>query len=131
MGKINIFTVLTVLIVQGIVGYLWYGPHLFGDVMTGHAIDVFKTDITSLVLMVLTAYGLTHVLDGLITSNGVKDVNGGIKLGLTVGSFMLGFPAIMLLNLLGFGTNMLLVIFGYLVIVTIMTTMVIIKLKKV
>ncbi len=130
MGKINIFTVITVAIVQGLVGYFWYGPHLFGDMMTGHAVDFLKTDIVSLVLLVLTSYGLTHVLDDLVTSAGIKDMTGGVKLGLTIGGFMVGLPAIMLLNLLGFGVNMLLVILGHLVVSTILSTLVIIKLKK-
>jgi hypothetical protein len=132
MGKTNIFTVITVAIVLGIAGYVWYGPHLFGDVMStgGHKIDFLKTDVTSVVLMILAAFGLTHVLESHVTASGVKDIHGSVKLGLSLGTFMLGLPAIMLLNILGFGTDMLLVVFGYLVVSTILTTIVIVKLKR-
>jgi hypothetical protein len=133
MGKTNIFTVITVAIVLGIAGYVWYGPHLFGDVVTtaGHKMDFLKTDVASIVLMLLAAFGLTHVLEKHVETHGIKDINGSIKLGLSLGTYMLGLPAIMLLNILGFGTNMLLVVFGYLVVATILTTIVIVKLKKV
>jgi hypothetical protein len=58
MGKTNIFTVLTVTVLQLLVGYLWYSSHFFGDVMTtgGHSIDYLKTDVLSLVLLVLSSY---------------------------------------------------------------------------
>lgn len=132
MGKTNIFTVITVAIVLGIAGYIWYGPHLFGDVMVkgGHSIDFLKTDVMSILLLILAAFGLTHVLDSHVDKEGIKDIHGSIKLGLPLGTFMLGLPVIMLLNLLGFGTNVLLVVFGYLVVATILATFVIAKLKK-
>lgn len=130
MGKTNIFTVITVAIVLGIAGYVWFGPHLFGDVMKtgGHSVDFLKTDVMSIILLILASYGLTHVLEKHI--GGVKDTHDGIKLGLNLGTFMLGLPAIMLLNLLGYSTNVLLVIFGYLVVGTILSTLTIVKLKK-
>jgi hypothetical protein len=131
MGKLNIISLLVVVVAQVLTGYLWFGPHLFGDVMTGHTVDFLRTDVLSVILLLLTAYGLTHVLDAHISNEGVKDVNGGIKLGLTVGSYFLGFPVIMLLNIFGgFSISALLATFGYLVILTTITTIVLIKVKK-
>jgi cytochrome c oxidase assembly factor CtaG len=132
MGKTSIFTVITAVVVQFIVGYLWYGPHLFGDVVTtgsGHAIDFLKLDGISLLLVLLSGYGLTHVLGMINKLTGTKDMSGGLKTGLTVGAFAIGFPVVMLLNIIGFGKVALLVIFMYLVLITIVTNMVVIKLK--
>ena len=131
MGKVNIFTLLTTIVVQFVVGFLWFGPHLFGDVITaggGHSIDFLHMDVLSLLLIVLTSYGLTHILDGRIT--GVKDIGGAMKTGLTVGSFAIGLPIVMLLNLMGFSHIVLLVVFTYYVLITILTTIVVLKLKK-
>jgi hypothetical protein len=131
MGKTSLFTVITAVIVQFIVGYLWYGPHLFGSVMgtAGHTIDFLKMDVVSLLLIVLSGYGLTHVLGTLDKLTGTKDVGGGLKLGLTVGAFAIGFPVIMLMNLMGYDKIVLLVTFTYLVLITILTNIVVIKLK--
>ena len=132
MGKTSIFTVITAVIVQFIVGYVWYGPHLFGDVITaggGHAVDFLKLDVLSLVLILLSGYGLTHVLGILDKLTGTKDMSGGLKLGLTVGAFAIGFPIMMLMNLMGFSHVVLLVTFTYLVLITILTNLVVIKLK--
>ena len=78
MGKTNIFTVLTVTVLQILVGYFWYSPHFFGDVMTtgGHAVDYLKTDVLSLVLIVASSYGLVHIIDTLVKVTGTKDVGG-------------------------------------------------------
>lgn len=133
MGKVNVLTVLMTVIVQLVVGYVWYGSYLFGDVITtggGHAIDFLQTDVTSLLLLVLSSFGLTHILDGLVTTHDTKDVSGGIKLGMTFGIFGLGLPIITLLNLMGIGKIVLLVIFMHLVILSILTTLVVIKTKK-
>jgi hypothetical protein len=132
MGKINVFTVLIAAVVQLMVGYLWYGPHLFGDVVTngGHAIDFLKTDGFSLLLIVLSSYGLTTILDMLVTTTGSKDIGDGVKLGLTFGILAIGFPMVMMLNLLGYSKIALLTIFGHMVVTTILTTLVVIKLKK-
>jgi hypothetical protein len=131
MGKINVFTLLTAVVVQFVVGYLWFGSHLFGDVMSagGHGIDFLKLDVVSLLLMILSGYGLTHVLGMLIKTVGVKDTGGLMKLGLTVGGFGIGLPVVMLLNLMGFGKIVLLVIFTYLVLISILTSIVIVKTK--
>jgi hypothetical protein len=133
MGKINLFTLLMTIVVQFVVGYLWYSSYLFGDVLTssGHMVNFLKLDVISLLLIILSSYGLTHVMDHLVSLTHTKDVGGGLKLGLTVGSFALGLPVVMLLNLMGFGNITLLVIFTHLVIVTILTTIVVLKLKKV
>jgi hypothetical protein len=132
MSKINIFTLLAAVVVQFVVGYLWYGPHLFGDVMTtgGHGIDFLKLDIISVLLIVLGSYGLTSILDTMTGLTHTKDIGGMLKLGLTVGVFGIGLPITMLLNLLGFGKIVLLVIFTYIVLVTILTGLVVLKLKK-
>ncbi|MGE3622900.1 MAG: hypothetical protein AB7H77_03350 [Bdellovibrionales bacterium] len=132
MGKTSIFTVITAVVVQFIVGYLWYGPHLFGDVITaggGHAVNFLKLDVLSLILIVLSGYGLTHILGTLDKLTATKDTSGGIKLGLTVGAFAIGFPVVMLMNLMGFTHVMLLVTFVYIVLITILTNLVVIKLK--
>lgn len=131
MGKLNVFTILTAVVVQFIVGYLWYGPHLFGSVISagGHTIDFLKMDTISLLLIILSGFGLTHVLGMLDKLTGTKDMSGGLKLGLTVGVFAIGFPVVMLLNLMGYGAVSLLVIFTYLVLITILTNLVVIKLK--
>src|ERR1700722_18472383 len=132
MGKTSIFTVITAVIVQFIVGYLWSGPHLFGDVITaggGHAIDFLKLDVLSLILILLSGYGLTHVLSTLDKLTGTKDMSGGLKLGLTIGAFAIGFPTMMLMNLMGFNHVVLLVTFTYIVLITILTNLVVIKLK--
>ena len=133
MGKTNLFTVLATVITQFVVGYLWYGSYLFGDVLTSggvHGMDFLKLDIISLLLIVLSSYGLTHVLGLLVKTTGTKDIGGGLKLGLTIGSFGIGFPIIMLLNLMGLSKIVLLVIFTHLVLVTILTSVIVIKLKK-
>jgi hypothetical protein len=132
MGKLNIFTLLVAIVVQFVVGYLWYSSYLFGDVLTatGHTINFLKMDVISLLLIILSSYGLTHVMDMIVSLTHTKDVGGGLKVGLTVGSFALGFPVIMLLDLMGLGKVSLLVIFTHLVLVTILTTIVVIKLKK-
>ena len=88
-----------------------------------------KMDGLSLLLILLSGYGLTHVLTALDKLTGTKDVNGGIKLGLTVGAFAIGFPIMMLMNLMGFTHVVLLVTFVYVVLVTILTNIVVIKLK--
>ncbi len=130
MGKINIFTLLTTVIVQFVVGYVWYGTHLFGDVMTagGHGIDFLKTDIVSLALIVLTSYGLTHVLGKVLT--GVKDIGGALKSGMTFGTLAIGLPIVMLLNLMGLSHIVLLVVFTYIVLITSLTSIVVIKFGK-
>jgi len=132
MSKINVFTLLTAVVVQFVVGYLWYGPHLFGDVMTtgGHGIDFLKLDMISLLFVVLGSYGLTYLLDTMTTLTHTKDMGGVLKLGLLVGVFGIGLPMVMLLNLLGFGKIVLLVIFTHIVLVTILTGLVVLKLKK-
>ena len=132
MTKINIFTLLTAVVVQFVVGYLWYGPHLFGDVVasSGHGIDFLKLDIVSLLLIVLGSYGLTSILDSIINLTHTKDMNGVIKTGVMVGVFGIGLPMIMLLNLLGLSHVALLVIFTHIVLVTILTGVVVLKLKK-
>ncbi len=133
MSKVNGLTVLMTIVVQLIIGYLWYGSYLFGDIIKtggGHAIDFLQTDVTSLLLLVLSSFGLTHILDGVVKHNGVKDINDGIKTGLTFGIFGLGLPLLMLLNLMGVAKVAMLVIFMHLVLVSILTTLVIIKTKK-
>ncbi len=72
----------------------------------------------------------THVLDTVTTLTHAKDVGGGLKTGLTVGAFAIGFPTVMLLNLLGFGHVALLVVFTHIVLITILTSIIVIKLKK-
>jgi hypothetical protein len=131
MGKINIFTLLTAVVVQFVVGYLWFGTHLFGDVMTagGHGVDFLKLDIVSLLLLILSGYGLTNILGTLIKTMGAKDIGGIFKVGLTVGGFAIGLPVVMLLNLMGFGKIMLLVIFTYLVLISVLTGIVVVKTK--
>ncbi|HEU0118631.1 MAG TPA: hypothetical protein VFR09_08365 [Alphaproteobacteria bacterium] len=129
MGKINLFTLLTAVVVQLVVGYLWFGSHLFGGVMAtagGHGIDFLQTDIISLLFVVLSSYGITHML-GLAGT--VKDTGTALKNGLTVGGFVIGFPIVMLLNLMGISHIALLVIFTYLVVVTTVTSIVTLKIK--
>jgi hypothetical protein len=131
MGKTNIFTLLTVTVLQVLVGYLWYSPHFFGDVMTSvGGVDYLKTDVMSLILIIMSSYGLVHIFEGLIKSTGTRDIGGGIKLGLTVGTFAIGLPIVTLLNLMGFGKIVLLVVFSHMVLIGILTSLVIIKLKK-
>ena len=133
MGKINLFTLLTTVIMQFVIGYLWYGSYLFGDVLTaggGHGIDFLKLDVVSLLLLVLGSYGLTHVLEMLIKTTGTKDVGGGVKNGLTLGVFGIGLPVLMLLNLMGIGKVVMLVIFTHVVLVSILTGIIVTKLKK-
>ena len=130
MGKINVFTLLTTVIMQFVVGYLWYGSFMFGDVMTtsGHTVDFLKLDVVSLLLLVLGSYGLIHVLETLQVHG--KDVTGGLKTGLTLGVFGIGFPVVMLLNLMGLSKIVLLVVFTHLVVVSILTSIIVVKLKK-
>jgi hypothetical protein len=132
MSKVNIFTLLTAMVLQLVVGYLWYSPHLFGDVMTtgGHSIDFLKLDIISMLLLVLGTYGLTSIMDTLEGLTHTKDMGGVLKLGVLVGVFGIGLPIIMLLNLLGFGKILLLVIFTHIVLITILTGVVVLKLKN-
>jgi len=133
MGKTNLFTVLTTVIIQIVIGYLWYGSYMFGDVMTSagvHGVDFLKLDVISILLLVLSSYGLTHVLGDLVKTTATKDVGGGLKIGLTVGAFAIGFPIVMLLNLMGLSKIVLLVVFTHLVLITMLTTIVVIKLKK-
>jgi hypothetical protein len=133
MGKFNVFTVLTMVVVQFVVGYVWYGSHLFGDVMAsaGHSIDFVKLDVVSLLLLILSSYGLTHVMDLLVKTTGTKDIGGGLRLGLTIGAFGIGFPIVMLLNLMGLSKIVLLVVFTHIVLITILASIIVIKLKKV
>ncbi len=134
MGKTNIFTVLAVTILQILVGYLWYSPHFFGDVVTttsGGVVDYLKTDVMSLMLIIVSSYGLTHIFDLLIKVTGTKDVGGGIKLGLTVGTFAIGLPVVTLLNILGFGKIVLLVVFSHILLLSILISVVMLKLKKI
>jgi hypothetical protein len=132
MGKINIFTLLTMAVVQFVVGYLWFGSYLFGDVVTigGHGINFVKLDVISILLLILSSYGLTHIMDKLTSLTHTKNVSGGLKLGLTVGAFGIGFTVMMLLGLMGMGKVSLLVIFTYLVLITILTGIVVVKLRK-
>ena len=84
--KINVFSLLTTIVVQFVVGYLWYGVHMFGGVdIGGHTIDFLKMDVLSILLIVLTSYGLTHILETLVKTTGTKDIGGAAKLGLTFG----------------------------------------------
>ena len=133
MGKTNLFTVLTVTVLQILVGYLWYSTHFFGDVMvtSGHTVDYLKTDVLSLLLIVFSSYGLTHIFDMLVKSTGTKDIGGAVKLGLTVGTFAIGLPVLTLLNIMGFGKIVLLVVLIHMIVVSILTSLVIIKLKKI
>jgi hypothetical protein len=134
MGKTNIFTVLTTVAVQFVVGYLWYGHYLFGDVITTgglHAIDFLKLDIISVLLIILSSYGLTYVIDMLVKLTGAKDLGGGLKVGLTLGVFGIGFPVLMLLDLMGFGKVLLLVVFTHMVLISILTSIIVVKMKKI
>lgn len=130
MGKINLFTLLTAVVVQLVVGYIWFGTHLFGDVVmtSGHGIDFLQTDLISLLLVVMSSYGLTHILD---VTGGVKDTGGALKTGLTIGGFAIGFPIVMLLNLMGMSHVTLLVVFTYIVVITTLTSIITLKLKKI
>jgi hypothetical protein len=133
MSKVNWLTVLMTIVVQFIVGYVWYGSTLFGDVITsggGHAINFLQTDVTSLLLLVLSSFGLTHILGEMVDTHDIRDMGDGIKRGLTFGVFGLGLPVLMLLNLMGVGKIVMLIIFVHLIIVSILTTLVIIKTKK-
>ena len=105
---------------------------MFGDVVTigGHGIDFLKLDVVSLLLIVLSSYGLTTVLGTLTKMTGTKNVQGCIKLGLTFGGFAIGLPVVMLLNFAGLSHIMLLVIFTYLVLITMLTSIVVIKTKS-
>ncbi len=127
--KINVFTLLSTIVVQFVVGYLWYGVHMFGGVVAvgDHAIDYMKFDVLSLLLIVLSSYGLTYILDMM---NGAKDIGGAVKRGLNLGVFGIGLPIVMLLNLMGIGHVALLVIFTHIVLVTIFTSIIVLKLKK-
>lgn len=131
MGKINMYTLLTAVLVQLVFGYLWYS-HLFSDVVTvgGHGINFLKLDVMSILLVIFGSYGLTSILGMLDKLSGIKDVGGGIKVGMMVGTFAIGLPIVMMLNLMGFGKVVLLVVFTHLVLVSILTNIVIIKLKK-
>jgi hypothetical protein len=130
MGKINLFTLLSAIVVQFVVGYLWYGTHLFGSIMTaggGHGIDFLKLDVISLLLVIFSTYGLTYILDTLLTK--IKDVGSALKTGLTVGTFAVGLPITMLLSLMGTSNIVLLVVFTHIVLVTMLTSIVIVKLR--
>jgi hypothetical protein len=134
MGKTNIFTVLAVTILQILVGYLWYSPHFFGDVVTttgGGVVDFLKTDVMSLMLIIVSSYGLTHIFDLLIKVTGTKDIGGGMKLGVTVGTFAIGLPVVTLLNILGFGKIVLLVVFSHILLLSILISVVMLKLKRI
>jgi hypothetical protein len=131
--KLSLSTIVTAVIMQIIVGYFWYGPHLFGDVITGtggKAIDFIKMDTLSLVLIVLGSYGLTYILDTLTKLTKTKDTKGSVKLGLTFGVFAIGLPVTMLLHLMGYGTMALVAVFLHLVTISILTNTLIVKLKK-
>lgn len=133
MGKTNIFTVLTTVILQIVIGYLWYGSYMFGDVMTTagiHGVDFLKLDVISILLLVLSSYGLTYVLGDLVKTVGSKDVGGGLKVGFTLGTLGIGFPIVMLLNLMGLSKIVLLVVFTHIVLITMLTTVVVMKFKK-
>lgn len=132
MSKINVFTLLTAVVVQFVVGYLWYGPHLFGDVMStgGHGIDFLKLDVISLLLVILGSYGLTSIIDSFINLTHTKDMGGIMKLGMMIGVFGIGLPITMLLSLLGFTKVVLLIVFTHIVLVTVLTGVVVLKLKK-
>lgn len=133
MGKVNIITVLTVIALQLVTGYVWYGSTLFGDTLAssgGPAISVLKTDVLSLILAILAGYGLTFITELLVKTTGVKDIGEGLKLGLKIGFFGLGLPTIMLLNLLGFGKVTLLVVFGHLVLTGLLSGAVVTHFKK-
>jgi hypothetical protein len=58
-------------------------------------------------------------------------IGGGLKLGLTVGTFAIGLPMLTLLNLMGFDKVMLLVVFCHTVLMSILVSLIIIKLKKI
>lgn len=133
MGKTKIFTVLTSSVLFFLVGYLWYSSYLFGDVVntSGLTVDFLKLDVVTLLLIVLSGYGLSHVFDHLVKLTGTKDVGGALKLGLTFGGFGIGLPVVTLLTLMGFGKVMLLVVFTHLVLISVLTSLVVIKLKKV
>lgn len=133
MGKINSVTVLVIAVMQFVLGYLWYGPHLFGDIVTAsgvHMVDFSKIDVTSLFLTLMSSYGLTYILDKFVTLTNTKDMLGGVTLGLSFGALALGLPSVMLLNLLGVGKDMLMVIFGHLVVLAMLVNLVLIKFKK-
>src|SRR5580704_14205584 len=97
--KINVFTLLAAVVMQFVVGYLWYGTHLFGGVVAigDHGIDYLKLDVLSL-LLIMTSYGLTYIVDMFVKINHIKYIGGVVKLGMTVGTFAIGLPIIMLLN---------------------------------
>lgn len=133
MGKLNIFTLLVAIVLQFVVGYLWYGSYLFGDVVSagGHAINFLKLDVVSLLLIVLSSYGLLHLMDMIINLLHVKDVGDVLKHGVMIGSLGIGLPIVMLLNLMGIDKVVLLVIFTHLVLITSLIGVVVLKLKKV
>ena len=99
-------------------------------VTSGHSVDYLKTDMLSLMLILLSSYGLVHIFDLLIKIMGVTTTHGGVKLGLTVGTFAIGLPLVTMLNLLGFGKIVLLVVFSHSVLLSILIGLTIIKLKK-
>jgi len=130
--KINVFALLATIVVQFVVGYMWYGTHMFGGVVSigDHGIDFLKLDVLSLLLIIFSSYGLNHILEVLVKATGTKDIGGATKLGLTYGTFGIGLPIVMLLNLMGLGHVALLVVFTHIVVVSIMASIIVIKLKK-
>jgi hypothetical protein len=130
--KVNVFTLLATVVVQFVVGYLWYSSYMFGGVVSvgDHTIDFLKLDVISVLLLILSSYGLTSILETVSVGKGIKDIGGAVKTGLTFGVFGIGLPITFLLSLLGITKVALLVIFTHLVITTILTSIVILKLKK-
>lgn len=132
MGKLNVFTLIGTAVMQLVVGYFWFGTYMFGDVVTvgGHGLEFLKLDATSIILLLLSSYGLTYFYDTLVKYTGTKDAGGCVKLGLTYGSFAIGFPVLMLLNLMGYTKVLLLVTFAYIILISILTSLIVLKLKK-
>lgn len=132
MGNVKILSLVVVVLMQFVIGYVWYG-HLFGGVLVadgGKTIDFMKFDILSLVLILLSGYGLTYIMETLTKLTGSKDIMDGLKVGLTMGLFGIGFILTMLLGLMGFGTTTLLVVLGHVVLTTMFTGMIVVKLKS-
>ncbi len=131
MTKVVSVPIIAAVIVQMILGYVWYDSHLFGKLWLEGigrtelgGLDAFK-----LVVTIISSFGFAYVLDSLLTLTGTKDITGVLKLGVTIGLVLIGLTLVTFLLSLGFGKLVMLIAVGHVFMSVVLTGIVLIKLK--
>lgn len=127
MSKLNHLGVIVSVILVQILGFFWYGPHLFGDT----SVDIGSMGTMTMVLTLLNGLVLFYFLDWLLKLTGTKDITGVLKIAVIFGLLVLGLTLGMHNIALGKGVHSLLIDGGYQLMSMLLAGSILLKLKKI